>query len=193
MKHSIFPRPTEMAQEWLRRVIEPGDCVIDATLGNGHDALFLAQCVGHGGKVFGFDVQEQALHSATQKLKCGGIADGVYEWHLVSHTQMVEWVRVPVKAVMFNLGYLPGADHGLITTAEETLAALSAAATLLVPGGVITVVCYPGHKGGEQEALAVKEWAHAQGASWNVVHYEKWATQQPAPELIAMHKKEVRS
>jgi tRNA A58 N-methylase Trm61 len=193
MKPSIFPRPTEIAHEWLRHVIEPGDRVIDATLGNGHDALFLAQCVGERGKVFGFDVQEQALRSATDHLRSRGISDEVYEWHLVSHARLGEWVTVPVKAVMFNLGYLPGADHGLITTAEETLAALLAAAELIVPGGMLTVVCYPGHEGGEREALAVKEWAIAQGACWHVVHYEKLATQQAAPELIAMQKKEVRS
>jgi predicted methyltransferase len=193
MKHPIFPRPTEMAHEWMRRVIQPGDWVIDATLGNGHDALFLAQCVGERGKVFGFDVQKQALHSATEHLRSHDIPEDVYEWHCASHARMSELVTAPVKAVMFNLGYLPGADHSLITTAEETLAALAAAAELIVPGGLLTVVCYPGHVGGERETLAVKEWASGQGARWHVVHYEKWATQQAAPELIAMQKKEVRS
>jgi tRNA A58 N-methylase Trm61 len=182
-----------MAHEWMRRVIQPGDWVIDATLGNGHDALFLAQCVGERGKVFGFDVQKQALHSATEHLRSHDIPEDVYEWHCASHARMSELVTAPVKAVMFNLGYLPGADHSLITTAEETLAALAAAAELIVPGGLLTVVCYPGHAGGEREALAVKEWAREQGSRWHVVHYEKWATQQAAPELIAMQKKEVRS
>lgn len=182
-----------MAHEWLRHVIQPGDRVIDATLGNGHDALFLAQCVGERGKVFGFDVQEQALHSATQHLRNHGILESAYEWHWASHARMGELVRNPVKVVMFNLGYLPGADHSVITTAEDTLAALAAAAELIVPGGMLTVVCYLGHAGGEREALAVKEWASEQGSRWHVVHYEKWATQQAAPELIAMQKKEVRS
>jgi methylase of polypeptide subunit release factors len=190
MKHSLFPRPTEMAHEWLRRVIVPGDCVVDATLGNGHDAVFLAQCVGTEGKVFGVDVQEQALQSATENMRRHGIADGVYEWHLASHARMGELVKVPVKAVMFNLGYLPGADHRLITTAEETLAALSAAAGLIVAGGMLTVVCYPGHEGGERETTLVTEWAEQQGAEWHVVHYQKRATRLAAPELIAMQRKE---
>jgi tRNA A58 N-methylase Trm61 len=193
MRHSIFPKPTEMAHEWLRRVIQPGDRVVDATLGNGHDALFLARCVGEKGKVFGFDIQEQALHCATQNLRSHGISDDVYEWHLVSHARLRELVTVPVKAVMFNLGYLPGADHSLITAAEETLAALSVASELIVPGGMLTVVCYPGHEGGDLETQAVTQWANAQGEHWHVVHYQKRATQQSAPELIAMQKKEVRS
>ena len=44
-------------------VLTPGDHVIDATCGNGHDTLFLAKCVDleRGGKVFAFDIQEKAL------------------------------------------------------------------------------------------------------------------------------------
>jgi tRNA A58 N-methylase Trm61 len=182
-----------MAHLWLRQVIMPGDHVVDATLGNGHDALFLAQCVGIHGKVTGFDVQAQALASATQQMINHEIPDSVYEWHLASHSRMRDCVKESVKAVMFNLGYLPGADHSMITSAKETLIALEAAASLITAGGMITVVCYPGHAGGDREAEAVKAWASASGAEWHVVYYGKWATRQAAPELIAMQKKEVRS
>jgi len=192
MKPLIFPKPTEMAHMWLRQIIEPGDRVIDATLGNGHDALFLAQCVGAIGKVIGFDVQELALESATQQMLRHGIPESVYQWHLASHARMGDFVIGSVKAVMFNLGYLPGADHTWITSADETVLALESAAGLISDGGMMTVVCYPGHPGGDQEAVAVKAWALARGADWHVVHYEKWATRQAAPELIAMQKKEAR-
>ncbi|MEN9990944.1 MAG: hypothetical protein RLZZ224_646 [Verrucomicrobiota bacterium] len=193
MKSSLFPKPTEMAHEWLRKILLPGDQVIDATLGNGHDAVFLAQCVGPTGRVHGFDVQEAALESSTQQMKRHGIADEVYQWHWTSHERMEEWVVGPVKAVMFNLGYLPGADHALITSKTSTLRALEAAARLMAVGGVLTIVCYPGHDGGDEESEAVREWAAAQGERWHVVHYAKWATKLAAPELIAMQKKEVRA
>ena len=193
MRSTIFPKPTEMAHEWLRKVIRPGDRVIDATLGNGHDALFLAACVGEQGKVIGFDVQQQALDAATEHMRRNEIPEHGYEWHLASHARMADVVTTPVRAVMFNLGYLPGADHDVITSAEETLSALQAAAALLMPGGVITVVCYPGHAGGDRETEAVKEWARGIGGDWHVVHYEKWATRQAAPELIALQKKEAMS
>lgn len=193
MKSSIFPKPTEMAQHWLRQVIQPGDHVVDATLGNGHDALFLAKCVGDQGKVFGFDVQEEALQSATRQMILHGISESVYQWHLMSHACMRDRVTYPVKAVMFNLGYLPGADHSIITSTEQTMMALEAARELVAPGGFITIVCYPGHKGGEVEADAVREWAMRMGTEWHVIHYEKWATKNAAPELIAMQKKEALS
>lgn len=46
MSNFVFPRPTALAHAWLRALLCPGDHAVDATLGNGHDALFLAQCVG---------------------------------------------------------------------------------------------------------------------------------------------------
>jgi methylase of polypeptide subunit release factors len=191
IRKTLFPRPTELAHEWLKKIIVAGDHVIDATLGNGHDALFLAQCVGATGRVHGFDVQEQAIEVATAQMLQHGIAEEVYQWHLLSHEKMAEVIDDPVKAVMFNLGYLPGADHGVMTVTESTLAALEAASRLVIEGGLMTIVCYPGHVGGDCETESVKSWAMQQGEQWHVVHFAKWATKQAAPELIAMQKKEV--
>ena len=49
---------TGLAHELIQEKIQPGDTVVDATIGNGHDTLFLAKCVGETGRVIGFDVQE---------------------------------------------------------------------------------------------------------------------------------------
>lgn len=189
---SAFPRPTELAQQWLREILRPGDRVVDATLGNGHDALFLAQCVGETGKVIGFDIQAEALESASLLMGREGISPSCYEWHQVSHALLKEWVVEPVKAVMFNLGYLPGADHSLITVEDHTIRALQAASDMVLVGGMITVVCYPGHSGGEEEMAAVKTWASSMGDEWHVVHYEKCATRKKAPALVALQRKESR-
>jgi hypothetical protein len=191
MMNSVFPRPTDLAHEWVSQVLCPGDLAVDATLGNGHDALFMARCVGVTGKVYGFDVQEDALLSAAGLMREAGIHESAYEWHLCSHALMGDKIPSPVKVVMFNLGYLPGADHGIITTERETIAALQVAESLVMTGGMITVLCYPGHAGGEEEMLGVREWACARGEEWHVVHYEKWATRRKAPVLVAMQKKEV--
>ena len=69
-----------------------------------------------------------------------------------------------VSAVMFNLGYLPGSfsdshQQRLTTRAETTVTALDQAArTLLRPGGIITILAYPGHNGGAEEVAAVEDW-----------------------------------
>jgi ubiquinone/menaquinone biosynthesis C-methylase UbiE len=39
------------------QVLRPGDVAVDATCGNGHDTLFMAQCVGPSGCVHAVDVQ----------------------------------------------------------------------------------------------------------------------------------------
>ena len=64
-----------------------------------------------------------------------------------------------IRAFMFNLGWLPGSDKSCITRTDTTLTALRAAIDWLAEGGLITVVCYPGHEGGDAEALAVEQWA----------------------------------
>jgi hypothetical protein len=70
-----------------------------------------------------------------------------------------ETVRGKVRAVMFNLGYLPGGDKQRTTAIVTTLAALEQAREMLAPGGVISVLAYTGHPGGREEAEAVKAWS----------------------------------
>jgi hypothetical protein len=183
------PRPTRMAWIILREVIREGDVVIDATAGNGHDTAFLAECVGRGGRVIAFDIQREALDSARLRLEALGMADCV-EFHHRSHAEMGD-LGAPgtVSAVMFNLGYLPGGDHGLSTIAGETLRALEAAATLIKPGGVISVICYPGHEAGETESAAVERHITGMaGAGWRLASYKIPGTLKPAPFLLIGRK-----
>ena len=47
-----------MAHAFLAEVVTKEDVVVDATMGNGHDTLFLAKLVK---QVYAFDIQEQAV------------------------------------------------------------------------------------------------------------------------------------
>jgi 16S rRNA C1402 N4-methylase RsmH len=154
----------QQAHQLLHEVLAPGDIAIDATVGNGHDTLFLASKVGAQGKVYGFDIQQQALDSAWQRLELAGEGVQVSLYHAGHETMAIllpESVAGKVKAVMFNLGYLPGGDKQRTTAASTTLAALQAALSLLAPGGVISLLAYTGHLGGREEAELVKSWAHS--------------------------------
>jgi hypothetical protein len=62
------------------------------------------------------------------------------------------------SAVVFNLGYLPGGEKSITTSAESTLGALDAALELLRPGGIISLLVYVGHAGGEEEHRAILHW-----------------------------------
>lgn len=179
------PRPTALVQRMLGEIIREGDLVIDATAGNGHDTLFLVECVGASGKVLAFDLQEAAIVSAREKIMQAGFAERVEFFH-ESHERMGEHAaEESVAAVMFNLGYLPGEDHELTTETGTTLTALEAAAGILKPGGVLSVVCYPGHPAGAIEAVAVEEWMMARASGgWRIARYGAIGTRRPAPYLL---------
>lgn len=151
----------EAVQQVIADYIKPGDKVVDATVGNGFDTLFLARQVGEQGRVYGFDIQATALQHCQQRLSAAGLAAQV-SLHLLGHESMAKVVpERTVSAVMFNLGYLPRADKACTTGPATTLAALSAAITRLRPGGLISIMAYTGHAGGAEEALAVRRWCES--------------------------------
>ncbi|MFA9461014.1 tRNA (mnm(5)s(2)U34)-methyltransferase [Thiohalorhabdus sp. Cl-TMA] len=148
-----------------------GAWAVDATVGNGHDTLFLAQMVGEGGRVDGVDTQTPALSAARARLAEAGVLDRV-RLHQGGHERLPYLLPGQaagrVQAVMFNLGFLPGGEKTLITRPETTLAALDASIALLAPEGRLSVVAYPGHPGGAEECAAVMEWA--EGGSGKELH-----------------------
>jgi len=148
----------------VRRIARPGDCVVDATAGNGHDTLFLAELVGPEGLVLAFDVQEIALDITRVRLERAGCRERVrliLEGHerLARHLDEPPAAYTGVKAGMFNLGFLPGSDKTLITRAETTLAACKALLPHLAEGGLLSVHAYAGHEGGQRETTALLEWS----------------------------------
>lgn len=190
-----FVSVLSLAQELAAERIQPGDCCIDATAGNGVDTLFLAKAVGPGGAVHAFDIQEAALARTADRL-AGGLPQGMMpvRLHLASHDRMKEFVDAGlhgrVAAVMFNLGYLPGADHEVITRPGTTLEALTASLELLRPGGVLTVVVYSGHPGGEEEAAAVENWmAELPQRECQVMCYRFLNQRNYPPYLLAVEKR----
>ena len=153
--------PVARAHEAVSEVLRPGDVALDATAGNGHDTLFLARSVGPEGTVHALDVQAAAITATRKRLEAAGVANRV-RLHQLGHQALPDPIpaaeRGRLRAVMFNLGYLPAGDKSVITREATTLTALAAAGELLVPGGRLTVVAYPGHPGGSGETEAVVGW-----------------------------------
>ena len=144
-------------KELLRQQLCPGALAVDATMGNGHDTLFLAQLVGLAGHVWAFDVQQSALENTLKRLRDAG-TEGNVTLILDDHANMASHVPEAVDAVVFNLGWLPGQTHTVTTKTETTLRAMEAALKLLKIGGLMTVCVYPGHAEGERELQAAAEW-----------------------------------
>ena len=135
-----------------------GDVAVDFTMGNGNDTLFLSKAVGEGGKVYAFDIQEEALASTRAHLMANGAPEN-YTLICASHHRVKEFVTEPIKAGMFNLGYLPRSGKKAVTTMRETtMPAVKAALELLAPDGVLIVAIYPGHEEGALEGEMLREY-----------------------------------
>lgn len=182
----------ETAHTLIGQQLMPGDAAVDATVGNGHDTLFLAQCVGGRGRVFGFDVQARAIESTWQRLRQQGMEQPVTLIH-ASHAEMRQAIPAEyhgrLQAVMFNLGYLPGADKSVITQTDVTLTAVDEACRLLAGNGLMTVLAYPGHPGGDDEARCLEAWLTRLDGDvfqWHVVlsHHHR----DSAPRLFVIRK-----
>ena len=155
MSRPRLPSAVELAHQLIRERLSQGDTAVDATVGNGHDTVFLASIVGSEGRVIGFDIQEEAIRKTVAKTS----GFNQVTLHLESHELIGKLVSGEVQAVMFNLGYLPGGDKSITTRPESTIKALNLSTNLLSGGGLITIAVYGGHPGGEQEATALEEWS----------------------------------
>ena len=178
------PRPTEIAHTILRGFLREGDHAIDATAGNGHDTLFLAGCVGASGHIHAIDIQEEAIAHARSRIEQADLTNRV-SWHVADHQHMADLLAgLEFAAIVFNLGYLPGGAHDKTTRSGSTLRALHAAATLLRPGGLLSVLCYPGHPEGAEEAhLVASAWPAWSAQGWRIANYHPPFTASPSPVL----------
>ncbi len=138
--------------------VKEGDTVVDFTMGNGNDTLFLSRTVGESGRVYAFDIQEEALESTKRYLSESG-APNNYTLICASHHLVKDYVKEPIKAGMFNLGYLPRSGKKAVTTMRTTtMPAVKAALELLAPDGVLIVAVYPGHEEGALEGEMLREY-----------------------------------
>ena len=176
-------RPVALAHRFASAVIDPGDRCVDATVGNGHDTVFLAIRVGRAGRVLGFDVQARAIVSTREQLRNRGLDERVI-LQLEGHENVGHRLKAlgwpGIRIAMFNLGYLPGSDKRILTHGDSTLSALGSCSDALLPRGAISIVAYRGHRGGGEEYHAVWNWARQLDSSrYKVMRYERGSSAAP--------------
>ena len=181
-------RVLQYAKTLLASAIEPGDIAVDATAGNGHDTLFLAELVGDDGYVYAFDVQKEAVDATLNRL-----LDNALEHRAIvlrdGHENVAKYVNKPVSAAIFNLGYLPGSDHSIVTKPNTTVAALEDLLQLLKVGGLIVLVVYHGHEGGKEERDEVISYVSELPQKYvHVLRYEFMNQKNDPPFIIALEK-----
>ena len=162
-----------ITHDFMARQVRPGELCIDATAGRGRDTLLLARLTGPTGRVIALDIQPEAVEATRSLLRAEGVS-GWCEVHQLGH-QELEKVAQPGTAgcIVFNLGWLPGGDHRIHTTARTTLPALEQALRLLRPGGALSLCVYYGKENGLEERDAVLRWlAGLDSRIWNVLRLD---------------------
>ncbi|MCQ1528015.1 class I SAM-dependent methyltransferase [Lutispora saccharofermentans] len=172
----------DISHRIIEMIVAKGDAVVDATAGNGNDTLFLAKLVGLEGKVFAFDIQDMALEN-TRKRLADDDADKSVILIKDSHENMDMHVPKGIKAVMFNLGYLPGGDHSVGTKAASTIKAIEKSLALLEPGGVIMIAVYYGGDSGFDEKEAIMEYVKSIDYKKAVVLVHEFVNQINCPPI----------
>ena len=180
---------TEVNKIFLEKVIQKGDVVIDATMGNGYDTVYLGNLVGENGKVYAFDVQEEAIISTRKKVIRDNMEDRV-ELILDGHENLDKYVEENVSCIVFNLGYLPRAKHVIITKPNTTLEAIKKGLNLLKSNGIMSIAAYIGHEGGLEEKNHICKYLdNLDQKEYNVLHMEFTNQINNPPQLILVEKK----
>lgn len=181
------------AHEVVREIVRPGDTVIDATVGNGWDTIFLARLVGPSGRVIGFDIQKAAIDTTRRRLAAEDLIERclLFEQSHVNPRTALDAIEAGrPTAIMFNLGYLPGGDRSITTIPSSTIASLAEMVDLLANGGVITVVAYKAHPGAEHEVDDLQEWtASLEKENFTHEFVEDPAGPPHAPVLFVVRKR----
>ncbi|MBA2873882.1 class I SAM-dependent methyltransferase [Thermaerobacillus caldiproteolyticus] len=173
--------------------VQEGDIAVDATVGNGHDTLYLARRVGTTGRVFGFDIQAQAIENTTARLKEHGVLDQVTLFQ-ASHDELIHQIPAAyhgrITGAIFNLGYLPGGDKHVVTKPDSTIRAIEQLLDIMAPEGIIVLVIYHGHPEGAIERDALLKYVQTlEQQRAHVLRYEFINQINHPPFIIAIEKR----
>ena len=147
MKYKIINNTISISKDILNQFVKEGDIALDATVGNGFDTLDLARLVGRSGKVYGFDIQKIAIENTKALLNLNGLLDKVI---LIndSHENIENYI---FEQLDLCIGYLPNGDKNIKTSPSSTVISVFKALKLLKQNGILIVISYIGHQGGQEE------------------------------------------
>lgn len=146
---------TDWSHEIFCMCVPEEGIYIDGTMGKGMDTLFLCRLAGERGKVYAFDIQQEALRQTRQLLEREKMSERA-RLILDGHEHIDAYLpEESVDGICFNFGYLPGGDHRIATRPETSVEAVEKGLGLLKPGGIMSLCVYSGGDTGfaEKEAL----------------------------------------
>lgn len=191
----LFQSHLDMAHAYWARYVQasPGPYIaVDATCGNGHDALVLAKLIftTELSHLYCIDTQKQALASTSARLQQELphlLLKNISLLHQC-HSRFPEAIP-PCDLIVYNLGYLPGGDKTKTTHVSTTLISLRAALSLIKPGGLVSMTCYPGHPSGAEEQASLIDYTSKLPAQDFLVCHHQISNRYLAPSLLLILKK----
>ncbi len=171
------------AHRFWTEIIRPGDTIIDATLGNGHDTFFLAELLQGSGTLIGYDIQPEAI-AATQK-RLEHLPEASRKNITLKLTSHAQFEEKDVKLIVYNLGYLPGGNKELTTRHETTLESLKSGLSILQSDGALSITCYPGHAEGAIEQKAIVDFLQTLDRRYQICHHV-WLNRPLSPTWILL-------
>jgi hypothetical protein len=193
LQFPLFQSHLDLAHSYWKQVLKPGSVAIDATCGNGLDALFIASSslTASDGILYAIDVQQQALDITYSRLQDSlgpAIIERVRFIHGSHEHFPAELQPASVDLIVYNLGYLPKGDKTVTTISETTLKSIDQATDLIKPGGMISITCYPGHREGAEEEKAVCQWSRSlPPRQWSCC-FHQWTNRNKAPSLLILQR-----
>jgi 16S rRNA C1402 N4-methylase RsmH len=183
-----------IAHMYIKECVKSGDTVIDATAGNGNDTLFLSGLIGNSGTVISIDIQQEAI-SRTQHLMAKNNPQSKVHYICDSHEhigRIAHDYHHQISCIVFNLGYLPGADKTVnITQKDSTLKALESSIQLLNNRGILCVIAYRGHSEGLEEYIAIEQFMQTlEPHMWKVIKSEAINQANTAPIVFIASKRQ---
>ena len=182
----------QLCHEFLTAHLQPGGLYVDATCGNGHDTEFLCRLAGPTGRVLALDIQPAAVENTNTRLGAAGLG-AIGQALVYDHARLAELVAPgTADCVLFNFGWLPGADHEVHSTADGSLPALQAALDALKPRGVLAAVLYSGQVIGDSEKQAALGFFRALPLTKYTVlvcEFANWASTAPLPCFVIKKKR----
>lgn len=177
-----------IVHNYMNTYIKNGYKCLDATLGNGNDIVAMASLVGSQGKVYGFDIQDQAIENTTKYLQSQNLLDRTILIH-DSHELIDNYINENLDFIIYNLGYLPKGDKSITTNENSTVISLRKSVDLMKKGSIILVTSYLGHPGGMEENIAVNNTLSSLNQrDFNVLKYDFINQRNNPPVLYAVEK-----
>lgn len=180
------------ARRILESTISENDIVVDATVGNGHDTLFLARLVGKSGRVYGFDIQKEAIETTKSRLEEHEISEPVVLFQQ-GHENLLDYIpplhHSKIKGAIFNLGYLPGGDKSIVTRPKTTIQAIEQLLAVMPSEAIIVVIIYPGHREGAVERDYIIRYVEKLDQQYvHVLRYQFINQENNPPFIVALEK-----